>query len=129
VKRPLLDSRTRDEVRRQALELAGIAPPLGWAGYVPDWAAAVVDRENDPGRRLIDVFSRLAELLIERVNRVPEKNFLAFLDLAGVERFPGAPAEVPVTFLVSKRASLGGLVPARTQVATVQTKTTNARVS
>lgn len=128
MKPPLLDSRTRDDVRRQALELAGFNPPAGWTGYVPDWANATDGHDDDPGRRLVDVFSRLMELLIERVNRVPEKNFLAFLDLAGVERFPGAPAEVPVTFLLAKGAALGGVVPAGTQVATVQTKTTNARV-
>jgi hypothetical protein len=124
VKPPLLDKRTRAEVLAQALRLAGIDPPSP-SGYTPGWSPTAAD---DPGYRLIELFSRLAEVLIERLNRVPEKNFLSFLDLAGVERFPGAPAEVPVTFLVSKRAVLGGVVPAGTQVATTQTKTTNAHV-
>jgi hypothetical protein len=124
VKPPLLDKRTRAVVLEQALQLAGIDPPGTWVGYTPDWSGA----PEDPGYRLMELFSRLAEVLIERLNGVPEKNFLAFLDLAGVERFPGAPAEVPVTFLVSKRAPVGGLVPAKTQVATTQTKTANAHV-
>jgi len=59
---------------------------------------------------------------------VPEDSFLRFLDFAGIERFPGAPAEVPVTFAVSKNAPLGGVVPAGTQVATTQTKNVDARV-
>jgi len=95
-------------------------------GYVPDWTVSV--DEEDPGHRLLQAFARLSELLVERLNQVPENNFLSFLDFAGVERFPGAPAEVPVTFVVSKRAPLGGIVPAGTQVATTQTKKTDARV-
>ena len=126
MKPPLLDKRTRAEVLAQALTLAGRNPPIGWTGYVPDWAPPA--DEPDPGQRLLESFARLAEVLIERLNTMPQTNFLSFLDFAGVERFPGAPAEVPVTFTVSKRAPLGGIVPARTQVATTQTKNADARV-
>jgi len=126
VKPPLLDKRTRADVVRQALELAGRIPVGGWPGYTPDWTAP--EGPDDPGQRSVELFGRLAELVIERLNGVPERNFLSFLDLAGVERFPGAPAEVPVTFVVSKRSPAGGTVPAGTQIATTQTKTTDARV-
>ncbi|MBS1824047.1 MAG: putative baseplate assembly protein [Acidobacteria bacterium] len=115
---PKLDRRTRTDVSNAALLLATQYTP-GWAG-APD--------PTDPGRRLIDLFGRLAELLLERLNRIPEKNFLAFLEMTGVERFPGAPAGVPVTFLLSKRALQGGEVPQGTQVATTQTQTSDARV-
>ncbi len=115
---PKLDHRTREEVIASALLLA--------AQYTPQWSG--VGNASDPGRRLIDLFARLVELLLERLNRVPEKNFLSFLDLTGVERFPGAPAEAPVTFLVSKRAPQGGQAPRGTQVATTQTQTSDARV-
>ena len=71
---------------------------------------------------------RAVELLAERVNRVPEKNLLAFLDLVGVERGAGVPAEAPVTFLLSNRSEEGALVPAGTQVATTQTESANAQV-
>lgn len=124
MKPPRLDRRTRAEVLAQALRLAGV-DPASPTGYTPDWTPAPA---GDPGFRLIELFSRLAEVLIERLNGVPERNFLSFLDLAGVERFPGAPAEVPVTFLVSKRAVLGGVVAERTRVATTQTKTARAHV-
>ncbi len=126
MKPPLLDKRTRDDVLQQALTLAGRDAPPGWAGYVPDWTAPA--DPGDPAHRLLESFARLAELLIERLNQVPQTNFLSFLEFAGVERFPGAPAEVPVTFAVSKRAPLGGIVPAGTQVATTQTKNVDARV-
>lgn len=135
MKAPVLDKRTREQILAQALTLAGVHLPdadlagvdlSGWPGYVPDWAAAA--GSTDPGVRLAELFARLAELLIDRLNGVPEANFLSFLEFTGVERFPGAPAEAPVTFLVSKRSPLGGIVPAGTQVATTQTEKADARV-
>jgi hypothetical protein len=94
--------------------------------YTPDWTAFA--DQHDAGHGLIKLAARLVELLAERVNRVPEKNLLAFLDLVGVERGPGVPAEAPVTFLLSNRSEEGALVPAGTQVATTQTEAANAQV-
>lgn len=132
---PVLDPRTREQILAQALALAGASLPDAdlagidlstWPGYVPDWADAA--GPSDPGVRLIELFARLAELLLERLNGVPETNFLSFLEFTGVERFPGAPAEAPVTFTVSKRSPLGGIVPAGTRVATTQTEKADAHV-
>jgi hypothetical protein len=96
------------------------------AKYCPDWTG--FSDPDDPGRGLIALGARLVELLAERVNRVPEKNLLAFLDLVGVERAPGMPAEAPVTFLLAARSEVGQLVPAGTQVATTQSEVADAQV-
>ncbi len=53
---------------------------------------------------LIRVFCRYCELIIERLNRVPEKNYLAFLNLLGISRIPPHPAQVALTFYPAKRA-------------------------
>ena len=82
-------------------------------------------REYDPasgaplGRSaaLIGVFARFGEMLIERLNQVPQKNFLAFLDLLGASRQPPQPARVPLTFLLAAGSPVDALVPAGTQVA------------
>src|SRR5262247_4127905 len=50
--------------------------------YTPDWTAFADPR--DAGHGLIELGARLVELLVDRVNRVPEKNLLAFLDLVGL---------------------------------------------
>jgi hypothetical protein len=36
------------------------------------------DGQSDAGGALIRIFSRMAELVIERLNQAPDKNFLAF---------------------------------------------------
>ena len=117
---PALDRRTAADVLAQARELARAVYLKGvWRG---------VDDPADPAAQLLALFARMMEMLIGRLNRVPEKQFLAFLDLVGVEPSPGAAAAVPITFLPSAKALDGGLVPRGTQVATTQTEKSDAQV-
>ena len=82
-------------------------------------------QEHDPvsgaptGRSaaLIGIFARFGEIVIERLNRVPEKNFLAFLDLLGAARQPPQPARVPLSFSLSAGSAVDAQVPQGTQVA------------
>ncbi len=64
---------------------------------------------------MIQVFARFSELVIERLNKAPEKNFLAFLDLLGVSPLPMEAAHVPLTFSLAQGAT-HAVVPAGTQV-------------
>ena len=48
---------------------------------------------------------------------MPDKNFLAFLDLLGASRLPPQPARVPLTFSLAAGSAVPAVVPARTQVA------------
>ncbi len=66
---------------------------------------------------LIQVFARFAELVIHRLNRAPEKNLLAFLDLLGVSQLPMQAARVPLTFSMAPGSAVCARVPAGTQVA------------
>jgi hypothetical protein len=72
---------------------------------------------NDAGAALVRIFARLAEMVIERLNQVPDKSFLAFLDLIGLELLPPQPARVPLTFRLAQGSTTDALVPARTSVA------------
>jgi len=121
---PKLDPRSADDILTRAIELAAVYTP-GWAGPP---SPSVPGDPGDPAFQLMRAFSRLMEILIERLNQVPDKNFLAFLDTVGVEASPGAPAAVPVTFLPSAKAPEGGLVPVGTQTATTQTEKADAQV-
>lgn len=80
--------------------------------YVPGWKT----REKGPGEALVRIFGRFCEIVIDRLNQAPEKNFLAFLDFLGASPLPPQPARAPLTFYLAQKAK-GATVPARTQVA------------
>jgi hypothetical protein len=110
---PLLDPRTKADLAKQLQQLL--------AEYVPDWQA--ITPNPDTGDRLpqgnfaalTNVFIRFCEITIQHLNRVPDKNFLAFLDLLGAAPQPPQSARVPLTFSLAAGSSLA-LVPAGTQV-------------
>lgn len=73
----------------------------------------------DSGGALVRIFSRLAELVIARLNRLPDQSFLAFLDLIGVRLNPPQAARVPLTFLLAPGSPVDALLPAGTQALAV----------
>ncbi|HYV10288.1 MAG TPA: putative baseplate assembly protein [Pyrinomonadaceae bacterium] len=83
------------------------------AHYVPEWPAK---DDDDPGVALLKIFSFIGEGVISRLNRAPERNFLAFLDLLGIRLLQARPAQVPVRFLVANGTEVPLLVDSRTQV-------------
>ena len=100
---PLVDGRSYQDLVRETEDLL--------RGYLPVSANAPI-----PGLAFVRIYARLAELVVERLNRVPQKNFLAFLDLIGVSPLPPQPARVPLTFTLAAGAT-EAVVPARTPVA------------
>ena len=105
---PKIDDRSREQIVRETEELAQTL-----TGWRPPG-----DGRPDAGRALIRIFGRLTELVIERLNRVPDKNFLAFLDLIGARLMPPQPARVPLTFSLAAGSPVDAFVPRGTQVAT-----------
>ncbi|OLF09766.1 putative baseplate assembly protein [Actinophytocola xinjiangensis] len=81
----------------------------------PEWTDHNV---SDPGVTLIETFAHMVDQLVYRLNRVPEKNYLAFLDLLGVRLFPPNAARSAVTFLLSAPQQETVQVPTGTEVAT-----------
>ncbi|HYG81476.1 MAG TPA: hypothetical protein VD861_13860, partial [Pyrinomonadaceae bacterium] len=88
---PKIDERKASDLLRQ---LRGMAPH-----YTREWPAK---DDADPGVALLKIFSFIAEGVIGRLNRAPERNFLAFLDMLGIRLLPATPARAPVRFLVAK---------------------------
>ncbi|MFN9299606.1 MAG: putative baseplate assembly protein [Acidobacteriota bacterium] len=68
--------------------------------YIPEWTD---HNETDPGIAMLQLFTWLQEMVIWRLNRVPEKNYLKFLDMIGIEQKPAAAARVDLTFKVSHK--------------------------
>lgn len=65
------------------------------AASCPGWTDLSV---HDPGTALLEVFAHLTEVMLYRLNRLPEKAYLAFLNLLGVTRHPPAAASVDLVF-------------------------------
>lgn len=93
--------------------------------YAPEWTDHNV---SDPGVTLIELFAWMVEMLLYRVNRVPEKAYITFMELMGVRLLPPAAARAPLTFWLSAPTSEPVTIPAGTEVATVQTSADNAVV-
>lgn len=91
----------------------------------PEWSDHNV---SDPGVTLIEAVAHMADQLVYRLNRVPEKNQLAFLDLLGITLFPPSAARAPVTFWLSAPQPEPVVLPAGTEVATGRTETDEAVV-
>jgi len=84
----------------------------------PEWTDHNV---GDPGVTLIEAFAMMADQLSYRLNRVPDRHYLRFLDLIGVRLFPATAARVPVTFWLSAPQDRTVHVPAGTEMATRRT--------
>lgn len=84
---PDLDDRTWQDL---VDEMRALIPK-----YAPQWTD---HNPSDLGVSLIELFAWLGEGIIYRLNRTPEKNFLAFLNLLGTTRDPATPASAYLTF-------------------------------
>lgn len=73
---------------------------------------------SDPGVALIEIFAWMSEQIIYRLNQVPERMYVDFLNMMGVEPFPASAARVPLTFLLAGVPNEAVVVPKGTEVAT-----------
>lgn len=57
---------------------------------------------SDPGITLIELFAWMTDIIIYRLNRVPEKQYIAFLQLLGIELEPPRPAQAQISFSLTR---------------------------
>jgi len=112
---PNLDDRKFQDIVSEA---RGMIPR-----YCPEWTDHNL---SDPGITLIELFAWMVDLLLYRLNKVPNKNYIKFLDLIGVNLLPAAPAKADITFRLSASQPEPVVIPRGTEVATVRTETEEA---
>jgi len=100
---PNLDDRTWQDL---VDEMRALIPK-----YAPQWTD---HNPSDLGMTLIELFAWLVEGLTYRLNRVPEKNYIAFLNLLGIKRDPATPARTFLTFTASVAVTLAKGIQAQT---------------
>jgi predicted phage baseplate assembly protein len=91
----------------------------------PEWTDHNV---SDPGVTLIETFAWMTDQLLYRLNRVPERHYVKFLELIGVRLFPPAAAHGDVTFWLSAPQAETVEVAAGTKVATPRSQQEQAVV-
>ena len=72
--------------------------------YCPEWTEYNV---SDPGITLIELFAWMTEQIVYRLNRVPDKNYVKFMELLGFQLMPASSAHAQLTFWLSVTLPLG----------------------
>ena len=94
IEAPNLDDRNFAQLLHEADQIILQKTPT-WTDTTP----------SDPGRVLLELFAYLTELMIYRLNRVPEKAYLEYLRLIGLSVRPPAAAAVELEFQSDKPAT------------------------
>ena len=114
---PRLDDRSFQDLVDDAKRLVQQRCP-GWTDH----------NVSDPGVTLIEAFAGMVDQLLYRLNRVPDKHYVKFLELIGLEQRPPSAARGTVTFWLAAARPYSVLVRAETEVATGRTDAQDAVV-
>jgi len=112
---PKLDDRKFQDIVSEA---RGLIPR-----YCPEWTDHNL---SDPGITFIELFAWMTDMLLYRLNQVPEKNYIKFLELMGVKLKPPRPARADITFRLSAPQPGPVNIPRSVEVATVRTESEEA---
>lgn len=103
---PIIDSRDMQSLVEQLKEI--------YPYYTPEWRFSPED--PDPGTALFLIFAEMFGETIRRFNRVPDKNYLAFLNLLNLKALSSKPARGYLCFTLSAGTSDPVYIPEGTQV-------------
>ena len=105
-----LDDRTFDDLVSEARRRIAVS--------CPEWTEHNV---SDPGVTLIEMFAWLAEMMIYRLNRVPDKLHVALMELVNIGLEPPAAATTDLRFQLSTAARERIDIPLRAEIGTFRT--------
>ena len=88
--------------------------------YCKEWTDHNV---SDPGVTLIELFAWMTDILLYRLNQVPDLHYIRFMEMMGITLREPVPAQVPVTFWLSAAQGTPAVIRAGTEVASTQTET------
>lgn len=88
--------------------------------YCKEWTDHNV---SDPGVTLIELFAWMTDIILYRMNQMPDLHYIKFMEMLGIKLQEPVPASAPVTFYLSAPHETPVVIPGGTQVATTQTET------
>jgi hypothetical protein len=115
IKPPNLDDRRYVDIVREARSLI--------PQYCPEWTNL---GDSDPGMTLVQLFAWMTEMTIYRLNRVPDKTYIHFLNFIGEERREARASVVPLTFEIRSEGLDFTEIPAFTRCSTRQSEGVDA---
>ena len=101
---PLLTPQHSDYFEEQIKELI--------PSYLPQWRP----QEGEVGWAVAKSFAEMSQEIATRLNQLPQKLFLSYLDRAGLEPKEGQPSWTPVSFKLRKKGSKSARVPINSQL-------------
>ena len=87
---PQLDDRQFEDLLAEA--------KLRLQRYCPEWTDF---NDSDPGMALVQLFAWLTELMLYRINQIPERNYISFLKLLKLERHEARPSKTQVVMTMA----------------------------
>jgi len=114
---PRLDDRTFADLTEEARRRIAL--------YTPEWTDHNL---SDPGITLIELFAWMTDIVLYRLNRVPDKHYIKLMELIGIRMREAEPARVPITFWLSAPQPTNVTIPGGTDIATIRTETEPAIV-
>jgi predicted phage baseplate assembly protein len=109
---PRLDDRAFDDIVDEARRRIAL--------YCPEWTDHNL---SDPGITLLELFAWMTDIVLYRLNRVPDKNYVKFMELIGMRLKEAEPARVPITFWFTQPQASEVTLPAGSETATPRTET------
>ncbi|MFD2673196.1 baseplate J/gp47 family protein [Marinicrinis sediminis] len=103
---PIIDPRTRQQVIQMVKEMA--------PHYTPEWRFSPDD--PDPGTALAWMVADMLEENIHRLNKLPHKQFVSFLNLLNTSLLSARPAQAHLTFKLNEGTRQPVHIPKGTQV-------------
>src|SRR5439155_23812040 len=102
---PKLDDRSFQDLVNEAKKLI--------PRYTPEWTDHNV---SDPGVTLIELFAYMVDILLFRINRVPERNYIKWLEMLGLKLEPPRPARTDITLYLTAPQPEAVTIPLGTEV-------------
>ena len=115
---PNLDDRTFDDLINAAKQRIAQSTQNKWTDLSP----------GDPGMTLLELYAYLTDVMIYRLNRLPDKIYVALLNLLGVTLRPPSAANVTLEFTLVGKVDRDVSIPRGTRVASNKLDTRGQQV-
>ncbi len=93
--------------------------------YCKEWTDHNV---SDPGVTLIELFAWMTDMMLYRLNQLPRRHVIKFMEMLGIRLGEPQPARVPVTFWLTEPQPIAVTIPTGTEVASTQTESVRSIV-